>query len=149
MICDSIIHSHQYDVLSDRIADAFRWLRLTDFSNLADGRYELRGADLYIMLSTKQTKPVSEEKPEAHKKYLDIQYIVDGTECIGYCPIEQIEEITEERPDKDIAFFKGPMNYVNLSSGEFMLAFPQDVHAPGLTLGAVKTVRKAVVKIKI
>ena len=75
MICDSIIHSHQYDVLSDRIADAFRWLRSTHFSNLADGRYELRGADLYIMLSTKQTKPVSEEKPEAHKKYLDIQFL--------------------------------------------------------------------------
>ena len=82
MIYDRIENIETYTAISERLAKGLRLLRTTDFSAMEAGKYEVDGTELYYMLQCYQSKEQN-DKPEAHKKYIDIQYIVEGEEQIG------------------------------------------------------------------
>ena len=94
--------------------------------------------------------PKEQGKWECHRKYIDIQFIAEGIEQIGFRNIDNMKVITEYNPEKDIAFLSGEGDYVTLGKGSFGIFFPQDAHqpkvAPNNTPGPV---RKVVIKIKI
>ena len=77
MIYDRIENIETYTAISERLAKGLRLLRTTDFSAMEAGKYEVDGTELYYMLQCYQSKEQN-DKPEAHKKYIDIQYIVEG-----------------------------------------------------------------------
>ena len=82
MIYDTLAHRAQYYGLGERFQKALDYLAETDFSKLEDGRYDLDGDNLFVKLSTYTTK-VANEKPEGHKAYIDIQFLIDGKESVG------------------------------------------------------------------
>ena len=83
MIIDKLENSCNYCFSNRKINKAMKFLLNTDFRNKESGKYEIEGDELFYYVSNYITKTVSESEPELHKKYIDIQYLAEGTERIG------------------------------------------------------------------
>jgi YhcH/YjgK/YiaL family protein len=150
MISDTLKNRHLYAAISPRIKAALDYLAKTDFSAMEPGRIEIDGTNLYILVQNYDSLPKEQGKWECHRKYIDIQYIAEGIEQIGFTNIDNMNVTTEYNPEKDVAFLSGKGDYVTLVKGSYGIFFPQDAHqpkiAPNNTPGKVK---KVVIKIKV
>jgi len=86
---------------------------------------------------------------EAHRKYLDVQYVIEGEELMGYAPLGTQEILEPYKAENDIIFFKGEKSFIKVSSGMFAIFFPEDVHMPGIRAGKVSDVKKLVIKVRV
>ena len=138
-------------VLPAALARGLEYLRDTDFSRVKPGRYEIDGAALFALVQEYQTAPRKEKKPEAHRKYIDIQYVFQGSEIIGYGLESPSNEIAEDQlAEKDLLNYQSVQNEMDLilTPGMYVILFPQDVHRPGCHYGDGDRVKKVVVKIR-
>lgn len=149
MIIDKITNCHHYLSINTRLSTAFEYILANDFAKFEPGRYDVDGNEIYVMVSDYQTKNISECKWEAHRKYLDIQLVVKGTENFGYANIDALKTIQEYSEDKDCTLFEGEGDFLKLEKDTFVIAFPQDAHMPGITDGVPANVKKVVVKVKV
>jgi biofilm protein TabA len=134
MIIDRLDNAAMYAGLGPRIAAALDYLRRTDFTALPDGRYELDGDRLVAIVQRYRTKPPAGARWEAHRRYLDVQYVVQGVERIGYAPL--LGSLAVETPydaQKDIVFYAARGDLIEIPAGSFAIFAPQDVHSPSLT----------------
>ena len=146
MICDQLRNSAVYEAMSPALAKAFQYLKTVTLDNLPGSRLEIDGSNVFAFSSSYETLPASERKIEAHRDYLDIQYIVSGEEAMGYISIEGLEEEAPYQPD--IVFFNCAQDVlIPAQAGTFLLFFPQDAHRPGCTWNAPSPVTKVVVKV--
>ncbi len=149
MIIDTIQNAAYYFGVHERIAAGLRWLQTQNLPNLATGRYELDGKNLFVLVSEYQTKPRDQGKWEAHRRYFDIQYLIAGLESIGYAPLEACR-LGPYEEDKDFQRIEeAPGNFLTLRPQSFMVLAPQDAHMPGLALDSPRLVKKAVVKVLV
>ena len=148
MIYDRIENIETYTALGERLAKGLRLLQTTDFSALEAGKYEVDGKELFFMLQSYQSKEQN-DRPEAHKKYIDIQYILEGEEQIGIGALSEMVEEVSANPEGDIWFYHGPVTGFKMEKGNFAVFFPQDAHAPGIATGDPAPVRKVVVKVLV
>jgi len=158
MIFDKLTNALQYFSLDEKIQKGFEFLMSADLDNMADVRYLIDGKEIYANFISSTTKPITEQKWEAHRKYIDIQYVIEGVERIGFGTLDNFNHIiTPYDSEEDVIFLEGcPYNYINLSKGDFAIFFPYDVHAPLLHPdtynGDIKHhnwVRKVIVKIPV
>jgi len=135
----------------ERWDKAFKFLKESDLQNMELKRYDLDGNNLYVLLSEYMSKNEEDARYEAHRKYLDIQYVVSGKELIGIAPLAQMKDILEPYSEvKDIMFMTvNPGTDYKAMPDRFFIFFPEDLHRPGLKDGENSPVRKAVVKVKI
>ena len=148
MITDTIENREIYLSLSPLIKRSLSYLGTTDFSKLEPGRYDIDGDNAFALVQEYQTIPREEGKWECHRNYIDIQFIVEGQEQIGFGNIEKMEALGEYDPVKDLAFLKGEGEYITLTKGSFGIYFPSDAHQPKVAPGNVPgPVKKVVIKI--
>ncbi len=135
----------------ERWDKAFSFLKTSDLQSLELKRYDIDGNNLYAPVSEYMTKNEEDARYEAHRKYIDIQYIISGKELMGVAPISQKKETLEPYDsEKDIEFLTvtGGENHLALPD-RFFIFFPEDAHRPGLKDGENSPVRKIVVKVKV
>jgi YhcH/YjgK/YiaL family protein len=151
MILDTIDNTHLYLGLHPRFARAFEVLRDKTLSQKQDGKYAVDGEKIYYTIQQYTTKPLSEGNLEAHRKYIDIQFLLAGVEILGYAPLKGLTTAEVYNPQKDIAFFNTPkeITKVKLEPGLFCILFPDDAHLPCRQLAGPTEVQKVVIKIKI
>ena len=94
MIYDTLDHLEAYRGVHPGVMRGLELLRDTDFSQWEDGRHEIDGERLFILLQSYETKPEN-DTPEAHRKYIDIQYLLSGQEQMGVGPLEEMTEEVE------------------------------------------------------
>lgn len=148
MIIDCIDNSSSYEKLNPLFKKAFEFLRETNLSGLENGRMELEGDDLFLIISESQLKSKEEARLEAHNEYIDIQLPISRQECYGWSARNSLTQAMDEfNEEKDIQFFNDSVeSYFNLSPHHFVIFFPEDAHAPCIGEG---TVRKIVVKVRV
>jgi len=149
MIIDCIENTNLYNNINERINKAFEYIKTTDFTNIKPGKYAIDGDIIYASVSQYQTKDKLESKPEAHRKYIDVQYIIEGNELIGYAPLYDQEIAVAYSETNDIAFYNGDVSFLRMETGMFMILFPGDLHQPCIKEDTSTFVRKVVVKVKI
>jgi biofilm protein TabA len=150
MITDLIANAATYKDLSPRIAAALEFLRHDDLASLATGRYTVAGDSVFAIISDYQTSPSDQAKWEAHRRFIDIHYLISGNERVGYSPAQRLSIAVPYQPEHDCLFLSGHGDWLTLSKGKFAIFYPQDAHCPGITLGQVaETVRKVVVKVEV
>ncbi|MDR3049911.1 MAG: YhcH/YjgK/YiaL family protein [Elusimicrobiota bacterium] len=95
-----------------------------------------------------ESAPKETPKLETHDKYIDIQFVIEGEDAIGFKPAADCKEIDiPYNAEKDITFFKGVSDYIiPVRKGEFIAIFPDEAHAPAA--GGSKN-KKAVVKVRL
>ena len=103
MVSDLLTNAHLYTALGTRIARGLRFLAETDLADLAQGRHELDGQQLYALVSDYAPKPPGEGRWEAHRRYLDLQFVVSGVERMGVAPTSHMTE-TDYQADRDLAW---------------------------------------------
>jgi YhcH/YjgK/YiaL family protein len=149
MIIDKFENVHLYKGLSKRIEKAFKYIRETDLKNIKPGKYEIDGENIFALISEYKTKSEAEGKLEAHRKYLDIQYVISGEEQMGYVPLNGQQILEPYKEENDVMFFTGDKSFTKVSAGMFAIFFPEDVHMPGIQTGDSSLVKKLVIKVRI
>ena len=148
IITDKLQNAERYYGMHPAFEKAFAFLRRADLAELPADRYEIDGERLFCMISKGPGRSRAEAKLEAHRKYIDIQYVISGKEEMGFKPTADCRLIdTSYDADKDIGFFKDkPDSWNRVPPGSFVIFFPQDAHAP---LAGSGQIHKAVLKIAV
>lgn len=149
MIVDVIENSAAYENLHPLFKPAFAFLKDSANHTAADGRTELCGDKLFALTQSYETKPAQDGRHEAHRKYIDIQFIADGDESIGYAPLADLQIVTEFDPKIDAGFYEGTSSLVTLRKGMFAVFFPGDAHMPCRHTGKSASVKKIVIKVAV
>lgn len=147
MIIDNLTNSDLYISLNPNFKIVFDYIKTNDLSKMECGKYQLQGDDLFFNLQEYETKAT--QKLEAHKKYIDIQVVVNGAEYMGYTNIDKTEVTEEYDSSKDVEFLKGDVDKVLADNKSFLIFYPQDAHMPALMTEEPKKVKKAIFKILI
>ncbi|MFA6108145.1 MAG: YhcH/YjgK/YiaL family protein [Candidatus Latescibacterota bacterium] len=147
MIIDELKHAASYYGLSPRLEAALRYLERTDFSQVATGRYEIEGDAVFALVQEYQTKPREQGAWEAHRRYLDVQYVVSGAESMGFAAIDRLQAGAYDA-ERDFVKLDGDGEFVKLRAGSFVVLAPQDAHMPGMAIAGPLPVKKVVVKVR-
>ncbi len=151
MILDRIENWALYFEPNSRVGRAVHWLthRLPD--DAEPGRIDIDGEDIFAIVESYDSISASETRFEAHRRYLDIQYVRGGAEIIGWAPLSTLKEIEPYSQERDVAFYEKPEHYTTLElfPGSFGLFYPNDGHMPRITLGDHRSVQKVVVKVRV
>ena len=102
-----------------------------------------------IIIQSYNTKLPSEGRPEAHREFLDIQYVVEGEECMGWAPVDSLTLDGEFNTGSDIGFYTGHVDMIRIGAGKCYVVFPEDAHMPGIAVADPKACVKMVVKLKV
>lgn len=154
MIVDHLSNAAFYHGLGPRFVTAFEYLTRTDFSSLPAGRNEVAGDDVFAMVQSYDSRLKNADSLwEAHRKYIDIQYIVSGQEQMGYGPLEPLTISTPYSADNDAVLFKEKpehkYDYVRVSTGMFTIFAPHDAHQPSMAIDKSTRVSKVVMKVRV
>lgn len=116
------------------------------------GRYEIDRDQLFVIVSDGLTRAPSDGNFEAHRRYVDLQFVASGSERMGVCPIEGLKVKTPYEEEKDLIFFENPSVYDSfvVQAGQFAVFYPEDAHLPSLhTTEVPNRVVKLVFKIAL
>ncbi len=150
MIIDQLSNASSYAGINKRLAAAFDYLRKTDLSKVEPGTYEVDGRKVYVLVQQYDAKTKEKGRWEAHRKYIDVQYVYKGEERFGYANLLDLKAGTYDE-DKDFLSLQGEEkgDFFVVREGTFVILFPQDGHMPGIAVTSPQPVKKFVVKVAL
>ncbi len=136
--------------LAEKVAEALEVIEKVDFENTELGRHDVN-EDFYYLVQKYESKDPEVARHEAHKRYVDIQYVVAGKEAIDIAPAMYMEVTEAYDENRDVVFFKEPKQATRfvLTDGCYAILYPEDSHKPGVRVGESSTVKKIVGKVRI
>ena len=149
MIIDKIENAKIYSGLNKRIETALNYIKNMDFAKIEPGKLEIEGDNIFAIVSEYDTKKADDCLLEGHKKYIDLQYLIDGKEQIGFTPFNHQKATTPYNEEEDYWLFNENFSLFTLNKSSFAIFFPDDLHLPGIHLNESIKVKKLVIKIKI
>ena len=118
-----------------------------------EGKYPIEGEDIFAIVMCYTTTIPENSLLESHRKYVDIQTVLDGAERFECA---HIDELTAKNPydaDKDIILYDhtAPRPFAaDIAPGTFIMLYPHDAHMAALIINDMpQRIKKVVVKIKI
>jgi YhcH/YjgK/YiaL family protein len=135
----------------ERWEKAFTFLKTNDLSKLEAKRYNIDGDNLFATISDYVTKDPETANFEAHRKYIDIQYIISGKELMNAVPLSSADVIVTPYDESKDLEFMSIRNFVNhkATPSNFFIFFPSDAHRTQLRDGSSSQVRKVVIKLRV
>lgn len=149
MICDRLANAAWYRGLPRSLVQALDFLRESDVLSLSLGRHDLDGDRLFALVQEYSTRPVADCRWEAHRRYVDVQFVARGVERIDVANVADMRVVEAYDATKDVAFFAGEGDAITLRAGTFAIFAPQDVHRPCVAVATPEPVRKIVIKAQL
>lgn len=148
MILSTLSQSDRYAGLHPLFPRAFEYMRNTDLYALTPGRYPIAGEDLFAIVEHVPGRSREMARLEAHRRYIDIQLVLDGIDEMGWKPLADCyNPVSEHSVEKDIRFFHdAPASWIATPPDHFCIFFPEDAHAPLVSEGVI---RKVIFKIAV
>jgi biofilm protein TabA len=148
MIFSILSQSDRYAALHPMFPRAFEYMRKTDLFALAPGRYNIAGDELIAIVERVQGRTREMARLECHRKYIDIQLVLDGIDEMGWKPLADCyNPVSDYSAEKDIQFFRdAPAAWIPVPPDAFCIFFPEDAHAPLVSAGEI---RKVIFKIAL
>ncbi len=146
MIADTLENLPRYFPLHPGFQVAYDFLRQENISQLEDGKHPIDGEKVFAVMAREKGRGKNDSPLEAHRNYIDIQFTVAGSDCIGW---RNIQSCTPDAKGYDSAsdlefFVDAPEFWTSVPAGHFAVFFPEDAHAPLATEGSLQ---KVVVKV--
>lgn len=134
-----------------RLRRALDYLTSTDVRSLTPGRHELDGDHVFALVQDFATRPPEACRWESHRQYIDVQFVAQGVERMGWIPLALARELEPYDAARDVAFYAAGGDFVTLEAGMLAIFWPADVHAPCCSPagGEARQVRKVVVKLRV
>jgi biofilm protein TabA len=148
MIVDQLSNAPFYYGLNERLARGLRYLQLADPKLITPGRHPIDGDQIFALFQEYNTKARDGGLWEAHRKYIDIQFVAEGIELMGYANLGHMRTEPYDEARDFVPVF-GDGLFVPMAAGTFVIVAPQDAHMPGIAQGAPQPVRKIVVKVAV
>ena len=148
MILAGLSEADRYLALHPLLPRAFEFLRRTDLQALAPGKHDVQGEQIFAIVEACAGRTRAEAKLECHRRYIDIQLVLEGVDEMGWKPVAAcVDPATDYDAARDIRFFNDPpSSWIATPPGAFCLFFPEDAHAPLVGAGMI---RKVVVKVAV
>jgi len=148
MILDKFENYTIYQELHKGFRKAFHFISENDLSTIELGKHVIDGENVFAIVMEYETQRISDCKAESHKKYIDIQYMVDGEENIGFKTLQNEIPTTSYNSEGDFMFYSLPkLPLTPLKTAHFAIFFPDDIHQTMVQINNPKSLRKVVFKI--
>ena len=152
MILDQLKNAKQYKGVHAGVDKALEAMKQYTSDNYPLGKVEIDGDNVFLLLNCYETRAKEEAKAEAHRKYIDVMYMVEGAETIYVKSVDRLKNITTEyTPEMEalLADTDEDATAVRLEAGSFVVLFPQDAHSPACDADGKHTVKKIIGKVKV
>ena len=139
MIFSNLSQSDRYAALHPLFPRAFEYIRDTDLQALAPGVYQIIEGQLFAIVEHVQSRTRAAAKLEAHRRYIDIQLVLQGSDEMGWKSLADCHDpVDEYREDHDVRFFNdAPASWIVTPPEHFCIFFPEDAHAPLVGSGPI------------
>ena len=127
---------------------AFAYIQNTNLDTLTPGDHPIVGQDVFARVTEGPLKRIDSSRWEAHKNYHDIHYVIKGREKIGIGPLAGATQVEPYNSVRDISFYSGKGTYYITEPGTYFIAFPNEIHCPGLEVDGKGTEKKLVIKVR-
>ena len=148
MIIDSLKNSDTYAECNRFFPKIFEKIK-TLTPDDAGKKFVIEDGVAWISVSSSEEAPQGERKFEAHKKFLDIHFILKGEETFVYANTESLTPKTEYNEAEDYLLLNGEGTKLTLRAGDFCIVYPQDAHIPIFEKLSNGNIVRGVAKIKI
>ena len=124
--------------------ETMRWLEnyapggSGSIADLTDGTHPL--TDGFVSVATLTSRPLSGSLYECHKRFCDVQMVVEGQEWLFNAATTGLSLDGPFDDQRDVGFFQpapAEVSRVTLSPGTFALLFPWDAHLPAIAVDGV------------
>lgn len=135
--------------LEERIQEAIAYIEQLNFSDYEKGKHVVN-EDFYFLIQEYVAKDPEVARFEAHKNYVDIQYIIEGKEAMEVAPLEKMEVMNPYNPEKDVEHLfniEGACKMINAAGG-YAVFYPNDAHKPCIKVND-NIVKKIVGKVRV
>ncbi|MGB3211477.1 MAG: YhcH/YjgK/YiaL family protein [Desulforhopalus sp.] len=148
MILDVLENGHLYVALNKGFAKGFEFLMRSDLRELAVDNYQIDGDRVFAIVARDPGRRREEALLETHDKYIDIQFILAGTDTMGWKPRVLCQQPSGGYDQAaDLQFYGDePDAWLATKSGSFAIFFPEDAHMPLISSGQL---HKVVVKVAV
>jgi biofilm protein TabA len=147
MILDHLDNAARYSALNEGLSAGFGFLAQPNIEQLESGRYEIAGDRVYAIVDRTEGRRMDDALLESHRKYVDIQFIIAGSESIGWSPRKGLTTAVEYDAERDLEFHHGkPASLFLVPPGSFAIFLPTDAHMPLIGEGPI---HKVVVKVAV
>ena len=149
MVFGNIRDLKDYGYLEAEVLKCFEYAKNHDLLSYEKGSHEIEGDNLFVNIVEYETTTPENRFWEAHKKYLDLHFMLKGPEQIDVNFIDNMEQ--KEFVDKDDFLpLEGEANsHVVLTEGDFLLCYPKDAHRTAVQVNTPAVIKEAIFKIKI
>ena len=133
-----------------RVQEAVEYIANLEHDKLTVGKYSIDD-DFYFIVQEYLTRPAEECILESHRKYVDIQWIVKGTEAMDIANTTTLVKTQSYDKEKDIIFWSVPQNMMRtvLKEGAYVVLYPENAHRGCVQIGGSEIVKKIVGKVRI
>ncbi len=149
MILDKLHNLALYRQINPLFGVAFDYLHRMHLSELAPGRYEIQGADVYALIQEYPTRTRSQGRWEAHRNHIDLHFMLSGEELMGVANVADLKSLGDYDAAKDAEHLEGEGIFLSVPEGWFIIFGTEDAHMPCLEPGRPCRVKKVVLKIGV
>lgn len=108
--------------------------------------------EIFVLKQAYYTKSRENCFFESHKKYIDIQFMVKGSEYMDVTNIEDLNIVNDYEEKTDFIKYNGKTTDISsllIKENELAIFYPKDAHQPCIKTDESELIYKAVIKIPI
>lgn len=145
MVVDYIENINNYSFMNKNFEKGIKFAQ--SLFDKPAGKYECD--DIFAFVQVGETKNNDEVKFESHIKYMDVQFLVEGSEILGWQNINKLTVVDKYDEDSDIIFYSGEGEDIKISGNMFYIVHEKDAHKPCTHINNQTDYKKVVLKLKI
>lgn len=149
MIIDKLENASRYFMLHPSLEQAFDFIESMEDDDFFTGKREIVGDHLYCSGISGETKGFDENIWEAHERYLDIHYVLEGKERVFFADPEEVKVKEAYNEEKDLTVYEGEGKEYHIPAGGFVIFFPSEIHKTMVSSGQPEPVKKLVIKLEL
>lgn len=148
MILDTLENVERYENLNPNFKKGFDFIKTVSLENFPNQKKEIDGEDIFALFHKGNGNGVENFKLEAHKKYIDIHYVLSGQELMAYKNTAHCSDINKAFSESEdyMLFNDLTENFIKIPEKHFIILFPEDAHAPLL---GTSELYKIILKVKL
>ena len=150
MILDSLHNAEKYYNLHKEFKTAFEFLNQFDIKTFTTDKIKIND-NVFAIVAQEKTRNENDTYFEAHRQYIDIQYIISGDEYMGWEAIKNCKTIHKDYDEeKDLEFFSDKVSCLfKVDPNNFAIFFPEDAHLPLINNTNQNLISKIIIKVKV
>ena len=128
---------------------AFAYFRDTNLEQLPVGKYPIDTDNVFAAVTDNPTKELANTTWESHRKYIDLQYVIQGAEKMGLAPLAAATVTKPYDESRDVANYEVEGKQFEAKPGTIYIFFPGDVHRPNIRAEGFDHDKKVVIKMRV